>query len=549
MPGFCPESDWFAAYAERKLSDEDVVWLQRHVSRCDDCRRELVISCTLAEQESHEPVPADLENRAKEAVRGAAERTRGTRRVRNRTMERVRSLVFAAAVLAMCAGITYILINKLDQHNPDVDEVVQKDLPIDKTPKPETPEPEFADEPKIEWPPVLPDREEELADQPPKSGEFVPREPEEPFAPEKPVAKQPDTPDSKPDRETVAKTFAKVLKEHNSIMLTDPVGLLSIRRKDRKSAENVNGPTEVSEGDTLLASGPGGFTIEGKHVVVLDENTELSISRVDENHSSWLTVRRGSAIVNSGGESWWLHNGRRTLEVGETESLFSISSDEKALLLTSVDRKLYCRNENGEDFDVSPGESARLDESGRTKKPVPEESRREMLRKYRKSKPMERTLLHTSFAFDRKDRSPFIVRQGLHDRGKVRGKTNYFLRAVGPRRSKDIGVVLDFREQKFPLRTSLTFRFRYLTNAGEIVLRAPVTGKEAALEFRYPVDPEERGFWQVAEVTISEFNLVGEGNIRLHLMRDSYKSLEFHVRDTRSPQFYLDDVQICASER
>lgn len=545
MKGFCPDSEWFSAYAERRLDEKDEIWLRRHASRCDDCRREMALVCQQVGREAADCVPAEVQARVRNAIVRLTERSRLTRRVRSRRTEKVHYAVFAAAILMIVFGLSFVLVEQAQR--PDIPQ-----NPVVKEEPKKTPE--FRKIPPREWPPILPEEEKyvvrpeeeefRLPDPPPKPEEERPdiarpdREPE--FRPE-------DIEKPRNPRET--KAWGRVVAKHSPLMITDPVGELALRRMGEKDVEQVTGRVAVNSGDVLLAHGPSSFYIEGEHGVVLDADTELSISNaeVKTEAGSWFTVFKGRVIVHSRGREWWLANGVRTVNVDKTRSLFAVSTGEGELAVTPLDRDLDCENENGEKISVKCGQEAKFDQKGCRTGSVSTADRRTLAMKYRYSRPQERTMLYTPFDYTARETDEVSVLEGHHSRAREGRTFNYFLKAVEVKRTARIK--LEFREDKIPLGSNEVIRFRYRTNAALIRIMAPVEGKPASLLYQMETDPKARTRWVTAEIPSTQFSLVWEAAGKVQLGTDCYASLSLEVTrkdvsGTAPPFLLIDDLQI-----
>ena len=156
MRGFCPDSEWFAAFAERRLSESDEVWLKRHASRCDECRRAMALVNQQVGREAPDTVPADVNARLRGAVLCAIERRHSAGRLRPwNSGDMTRYVIFAAAVLVVVLGLTLVLLPQADEDGSGPPKIVDHEKPKPIDPKNEQVKRVEGIAPR-EWPPVLP---------------------------------------------------------------------------------------------------------------------------------------------------------------------------------------------------------------------------------------------------------------------------------------------------------------------------------------------------------------------------------------------------------
>ncbi|MHC4605981.1 MAG: zf-HC2 domain-containing protein [Planctomycetota bacterium] len=549
MPGVCPEPEWYSAYAEGRLSEADEAWLRRHASRCEDCRREMALVCSRDSGEPPEAVPEIVQTRVRTAVLRYIERTRATRHFRTRRQTRTgfaRTALAAAAVLAIAVALTFILIEKLrpaGPEDPTANEKLEAPTPPEEVVKrkaPESPD----DEREIAKTPA--EEEKKVKDSAPTPVPEPEKKDEELAGTRKEAEPKKEAPE---EREPAGKTFAKVLAAHGPLRITDPSGDLTLRRKGQDEAELVTHPVELSEGDVLTARGPSAFYVNGRHAVVLEENTELTVTHanVDDEEGSWLALHTGRATVSSEGEYWWLSDSRRTVAIESAHSLFSVASKENALEVTPIKGDLACRNEEGQAFHVPQGQSAVFDGTGRSVKPTPPEERWKLEEKYDSTLPKRKTLIESMFDYNKRAKDPVVVGKDCkYEREKIGRGYNDFIR--GDYRGRAANVKLEFRTLRLPIGRKLTIRFRCRTNARKILVRAPVNDKPG--ELQHWIELERLGEWTTAEFKPDQFTLYYKRSKLLKITSEDIYS-RFHleartddVPGKARPYLLVDDFQI-----
>ncbi|MBI3857539.1 MAG: hypothetical protein HY293_17805, partial [Planctomycetes bacterium] len=303
----CPGLEQAAAYADGRLDAADSARYLEHCSECDECRRTLAI-LSLPREEAG--VPSDRESRALAALRkslgGDRERTpRPMRRIVVAAAPRPKAspvgLLIAAALLAGFVGL--VLMSKQPPARiPESREIVQRE-PLVAPPPPRVVEaPPMREVPRPE-PLILPQTAELPKPLPPKNDE--PKIEPEPAA-EAVVREVPKPEELKPveaPRTPSATVTARVLSE---LQITDITGTLTVNRKGGKAKERLTGVARLSEGDLVTAEKAASFQVEGRHPVVLTENTQVSMAYVALEQAPWLRLHSGEALVDSTGAARWV---------------------------------------------------------------------------------------------------------------------------------------------------------------------------------------------------------------------------------------------------
>ncbi len=540
----CPESERIAAYAEGRLDAAEEAQLLEHASECDDCRRELAVLMLLP-RETASSLPAGIRRRALKSVLRAGERS--LRPVRRFHPERSPGFGAVAAAALLLIGFAGVLILFVSGGSPPAP-MVQSSRPAAPIPFPAVP----VKQEQVAAPPVAPSRAVEapvLAPRPAPAP--VPEEKKADPAPESvvleplpPPGEERKTGDSpRPSTHAVA---PRVLSE---LQVTDVTGSLTVRRKGSKTSEKLGGVAKLGEGDVVLAEKPSSFHVEGRHPVVLGENTSVSLAYVAADEAPYLHLRSGEAMVDSTGPTRWIvTDGKVALVVKQARARFSVTPDGDRLAVAALSEPLFVQPDGGEIHPVRPGEELRVGRAGADVVPLDPQAAQRKQTAFDASRPRQKTVFYTSCDPADGRREHFFIQEGGYFRNEA------LLSAARP--DKSAAVVLS-PNPRFAWRPNLVLRGRIRTNATQLTVSFRVEERKYTLFRTVAVDRKGVNQWIPLEIPIVPSALQfrrDDGQSQLVVTgEDRFDSLRFTAdqRDVFGDQrvtFLVDDIQVVERE-
>jgi len=542
----CPDSERVAAYAEGRLDPEEASFFLEHCADCEDCRRELAV-LELAREEVPSPVPRAVERRALRAVLRAVERPSRPARVFVRERRSYAWIGAAAAIVVAIVGLAV-----LAQRRPPA--AVVKEVP---RPEPgevrlttPVPRPEAPPAPRVE-----PTPEPRPAPEPPPRTEVVeaPKPPEPPRLPEPPPAPAPVVRDEPKPRETQVEepsappahtVAARTLVE---IQATDFCGPVTIRRKGSNQKERPAGVVRLGEGDLVVAEKPASFHVEGRHPVVLGENTTVSLAYVAQEEAPFLHVRQGEVLVDSTGPTRWVvSDGRVAVVIKQARARFATQPGRELLVVAALSEPLFVEPDGGRLFTVRPGEELSVGRASAEVRGLDLAVLQRKAQAFDAARPRHRTIFYAGFDPADQRRDGWFLQEGAVFQKEA---------AVSKERPDRTAQVALSPNPRFAWREGLSFRFRFRTNATALQFSLPVEEKKFSLYATLNVARKDINQWVEAEIPFSALLWRDEGGgQRIISTNDKFDALRFGARqqDVFGDQrvtFLVDDVQVVEREK
>jgi hypothetical protein len=550
----CPGPEQAAAYADGRLDAAESARFLEHCSECDDCRRTIAV---LSQPREEAGVPADVEARAVAALR----RSIGSDRDRTpRPMRRVApslrpqktspvGFVIAAALLVGFVGLV-LMAKQPSVRLPEPREVVRQEPLPEPAPPRELPPPSLRPVPRqdstpksqtVELPKPAPQKTDEPKVEPPQ--EVVERE----------IPKPEETRPVEPPRIPSHTVVARALSE---LQITDITGTLSVHRKGAKAKERLTGVARIGEGDLLTAEKSASFQVEGRHPVVLTENTQVSMAYVAQEQAPWVRLHSGEAMVDSTGSARWVvTDGVIAVAVKPARARFTAARGDARLALSSLSEPLYVQPDGGQVLAIHPGEELQVGRSTAEVKPLDPGVAAKKSAAFDAARPKTRTIFYTSCDPADAKREHFFVQEGSwyknealqsHDRDRERSAVV----AIGP-------------NPRFAWRGSLVLKFRVWTNCKSVEAQMRVDEKKYTLWKVFNLDRKARDQWVSVEMPLEIlpppqtpnwlFRRDDGGNMLTITTEDKFDSIRFIVRQSEvygdsKPMVFIDDIQVVDKE-
>jgi hypothetical protein len=564
----CPGPEQAAAYADGRLDAAESARYLEHCSECDDCRRTLGILSLPRESVG---VPADVEARAIAALRrslGADRERSSTRPIRRvaaptpapRPQKSAVGLVIAASLLVGFVGLVLMAKQPTPRVSEPPREIVRRDLVVAPA-APQQPPP-----PQVEIPSA---RETPRHEPAPKAQTFEAPRPvapriEEPRPPEffaepairrapkpeeiKPEELKHDEPPRTPSHTVVARVLAE-------LQITDVTGSLTVQRKGAKAKERLTSIARLSEGDIVTAEKPASFQVEGRHPVVLTENTQVSMAYVPQEQAPWLRLHSGEALVESTGSARWVvTDGVIAVAVKPARARFAAARGEARLALSSLSEPLYVQPDGGQVLAIHVGQELQVGKSTAEIRPLDPGVAAKKIAAFDAARPRQRTIFYTSCDPADQKREHFFVQEGVWWRNEA---------LYSRERSDRTAAVSIGPNPRFSWRATLVMRFRFTTNCRSVEAQLRCDEKKYALFKTIPVDRKKADQWMVAEVPLEippagqPLNLMfrrDDGQTMLTVTNtDFFDVIRFLVRPgdvfgDMKPYVLVDDIQVFERE-
>ncbi|HVE42370.1 MAG TPA: hypothetical protein VNM14_20975 [Planctomycetota bacterium] len=548
----CPGPEQAAAYADGRLDAADSARYLEHCSECEECRRTLAFLSLPFESA---PVPADREARAVSALRRSLDRDRTPRGLRRPALpakpptSRI-GFAIAAALLVGFVVLLAIAKERPARVSEPRDVVVYVDTQVPPAP-PRNPQPQVLPPPVPEVP---------VAEAPPKP--FVidtPRAPAPPRLQEEPkfalqveqplrVLPKPEEirPEEPPARPAAHTVVARSLTE---LQVTDISGTLMVHRKGAKAKEKLSGVAHLGEGDVLSAEKSASFRVEGRHPVVLGENSSVSMAYVAQEQAPWLRLHSGEAMVDSTGSARWVvTDGVVAVAVKPARARFTAARGDARLSLASLSEPLYVQPDGGAVHAIHVGEELQIGKASAEVKPVDAALVAKKLAAFDAARPKFRTLFYTSCDPADAKREHFFVQEGawwknegLYSRERA---DRTAVASLGP-------------NPRFSWGEKLTIRVRYSTNCKSIEIQQRVDERKYTLFKTLPVDKKSAGLWQTVEIPFTpaawQFRRDDGVNQLIVTTEDKVDAIRFVAKPNdvfgdAKPYVLIDDIQVTERE-
>jgi|GEM_PF-2989713 len=564
----CPGPEQAAAYADGRLDAADSARYLEHCSECDDCRRTLAV---LSMPREIVGVPPDVEARALAAMRKAlgADRERSaTRPIRRivvppaspRPQKTTVGFVIAAALFVGFVGLFLMTTQPTPRIPEPAREVVfakepvvvpqppqqVEAPPVPEAPKPRqthpAPKPEVVANPR----PVAAPRIEE-----PRPVEFF----AEPVIRKAPKPEEIKPEELKPEEAPRTPSHTVVARVLTELQITDVTGALFVQRKGSKAKERLGVVARLSEGDVVTAEKAASFQVEGRHPVVLTENTQVSLAYVAQEQAPWLKLLAGEALVDSTGSARWVvTDGVIAVAVKPARARFTAARGDARLALSSLSEPLYVQPDGGQVLAIHAGQELQVGKSIAEIRPLDAGVAAKRIAAFDAARPRQRTIFYTSCDAADQKREHFFVQEGVWWRtdGLYSRERNDRTAAasIGP-------------NPRFNWRNTLVMRFRFTTNCKSVEAQFRCDEKKYTLFKAIPVDRKKADQWIVAEVPL-EIAPAGQpqhwafrrddGQTVLTVTNgDFFDAIRFLVRPgdvygDMKPYVLIDDIQVFEKE-
>lgn len=549
----CPGSEVIAAHADGRLEAPESVLLLEHCSECDDCRRELAI---LIQAHPARPLPAEFRARTVKAIVRALERER------DRTPRHLRAVLArgqrrpgigwaaAAAVLVTIAGMIALVQMRTPRGAEKPNVVKQPPAPL---PEPEPPRPErvlpLPPAPKIEEKPRQPEIVVPPKTVAPKVEEKprpVPETTPDPVVPPPPPRFEETRPEEPPSRPT----HTIVARALTDVQVTDVTGPVTVRRKGAKEKERLSAVARLGEGDVVTAEKTASFQVDGRHPVVLGDNTSVSLAFSAQDEAPYLHIRSGEAMVDSTGPTRWVvSDGRVALVIKQARARFSTVPGEERLHVAALSEPIYVQPDGGQVLAVRAGEELQVGKAVAELRPLDPAAIARKIAAFDAARPRQRTVFFTSCDPADAKREHFFVQEGTWFRNEAllsrEGKDKTVAAAVGP-------------NPRFTWREGLVLRFRFMTNTSNVQMSLRVEERRYTLFRDFPVERKRLNQWIPVEIPIGPGALGfrrDDGQMQLTITtQDKFDSVRFTARKQdvfgdQTAYILVDDIQVVEKDK
>lgn len=552
----CPGPELAAAYADGRLDADEAARFLEHCADCDDCRRTLAVLSTPRESAR---VPADVESRAIAAVRRALDRDRDrTPRLPLRRVAAPRPRQSPVGILIAAGLLLGFVVLVLTAKQPPAKVIEprgesaqqQRDVVVPPQVVIEVPAP--APALRVEAPPApAPAPKAQVAEAPtappapridgPKVEYFA-----EPVAKPLPRPEPEETRVEDPPRTPSHTVAARTLGE---LQITDITGALTISRKGAKSKERLAGVARLSEGDVLTAEKPASFQVEGRHPVVLAENTSVSLAYVPAEQAPWMRIHSGEVLVDSVGSARWVvTDGTVAVAVKPARARFTASRGDQRLSFASLSEPLYVQPDGGQVHAIHLGEELHVGKALAELRPFEPALAARKNAAFDAARPRQRTIFLTTCDPADAKREHFFVMEGAWYRNEAllsRERADRTAAAsVGP-------------NPRFAWRETYVLRFRAMTNCKSFELQMRVDERKYTMFKPIAVDRKKADQWVSVEMpfTVSgwQFRRDDGQNSLVVNADDKVDAIRLVVRPQdaqgdQKPYVLVDDVQIVEKE-
>ncbi len=547
----CPGSEEIAAHAEGRLEASESELLLEHCSECDDCRRELAI---LTQAHPAHPLPAEFKARTVKAI------IRTLDRDRDRTPRHLRAVVArgrrrpgiawaaAAAVVITVAGMIALVQTRTPRGTEKTTAVKPLPPASPEAPRPERVVPE-SPTPRIEEKPKRPELPEpakgvvpKVEEKPRPAPETLP-DPVVPPPPPKFEETRPEEPPARPTHTIVARALSEV-------QVTDVTGALTVKRKGAKEKEKLGSVARLGEGDVVTAEKTASLQVEGRHPLILGDNTSVSLAFSAQDQAPYLHIRSGEAMVDSTGPTRWVvSDGRVALVIKQARARFSTAPGDDRLHVTALSEPIYVQPDGGQVHAVRAGEELQVGRGNAEVRPLDPAAVAKKIAAFDAARPRQRTIFFTSCDPADAKREHFFVQEGTWFKNEAllsrEGKDKTVAAAIGP-------------NPRFTWREGLVLRFRFMTNAANVQMSLRVEERRYTLFKDLPVERKRLNQWIPVEIPIGPGNLGfrrDDGQMQLTITTlDKFDSLRFVARrqdvfGDQSGYILIDDIQVVEKDK
>src|SRR5207248_1015122 len=224
-----------------------------------------------------------------------------------------------------------------------------------------------------------------------------------------------------------APSHTVVARALSEVQITDITGSLSVHRKGAKTKERLTGVARLGEGDLVTSEKSASFQVEGRHPVVLTENTTISMAYVAQEQAPWLRLHSGEALVDSTGSARWVvTDGMVAVAVKPARARFTAARGDARLTLSSLSEPLYVQPDGGQVHAIHPGEELQVGKSSAEVRVLDPALTAKKVAAFDAARPKTRTIFYTSCDPADAKREHFFVQEGSwyknealqsHDRG------------------------------------------------------------------------------------------------------------------------------------
>jgi hypothetical protein len=551
----CPGSETIAAHADGRLEASEAEVLLEHCAECDGCRRELAL---LSQPLAPKSVPSALRNRAVKAISIALELERDRAPLRPRVLPREPRTglgVAAAAAILLTVAAMIALVQSRGSEAPEKPRVVRQTPPP--LPEPEPPRPEPSLRPPA--PPIIPAEAPRRAEaaEPPRPADLkveekpgpAPGAPPDPAVPPPPPKFEETRPEEPPARPSHT-ILARVLSE---VQITDVTGLVTVKRKGAKEKEKetpVGSVVRLAEGDVLTSAKGASFQVEGRHPVVLGDNTSISVAFSAQEQAPWLQIRTGEAMVDSTGPTHWIvSDGRIALVIKQARARFSTSPGDDRLRVAALSEPIVVHPDGGQAYAIRAGEELQVGRASAELHPLDPAALARKIAAFDSARPRMRTIFYTSCDPVDANRGHFFLQEGTWFRNE----------ALLSREQKDKTVAAAIAPNpRFTWREGLLLRFRYMTNARSMEVGLRVEERRYTLFRNLAVERKSVNQWIPVEVPIG-FGGLGfrrdDGQLQLTVTtQDHFDAIRFTARqqdayEAQKAYILVDDIQVVEREK
>ncbi|HLY07721.1 MAG TPA: hypothetical protein VKW04_00320, partial [Planctomycetota bacterium] len=351
-----------------------------------------------------------------------------------------------------------------------------------------------------------------------------------------------------PPKPLVQTVAARALSE---IQVTDISGPLTVHRRGAKTKERLSGVARLGEGDVLSTDKAASFQVEGRHPVVLAENTSMSMAYVPQEQAPWISIQAGEAIVESTTPSRWVvTDGQVAVSVKPARARFTASRREARLALAAHSETLYLQPDGGSLHPIHPGEELQVARGTADVKPVEAGVAARRAAAFEAARPRQRTVFYTSCDPADAKREHFFVQEGTWYRNEA---------LLSRERTDRTAAAAIAPNPRFAWRDSLALRFRYMTNCRSVETQMRVDEKKYTLVRPLPVDRKSVNQWQSVEIPFAlsgwpTFRRDDNGTQLVVTTEDKFDAIRFLVRqqDVYGDQrayVLIDDIQVVEKEK
>jgi hypothetical protein len=501
------------------------------------------------------PVPGDREARAISALRRSLDRDRtprGLRRLAAPAPAQTSRIGFAIAA-ALLVGFV-VLLATAKEHPARMSEPREQIVVVETQihpPAPKQQPQQIVTAPAPELPHLDPAPKPVVIDAPRNAA--PPRLPEEPrFAlPVEPpvhVTPKPEEirPEEPPARTPSHTVVARALTE---LQVTDISGTLMIQRKGAKAKEKLSGVAHLGDGDVLSAEKSASFRVEGRHPVVLGENSSVSMAYVAQEQAPWLRLHSGEAMVDSTGSARWVvTDGVVAVAVKPARARFTAARGDARLSLTSLSEPLYVQPDGGAVLAIRVGEELQVGKANAEVKPADPALVAKKLAAFDAARPKFRTVFYTSCDPADAKHEHFFVQEGAWWRNEA---------LFSRERTDRTAAVSIGPNPRFSWGEKLTLRVRYTTNCKAVEIQQRVDERKYTLFKILPVDRKSAGLWQTVEIpfTPAAWQFRRDDGITQLMVTtdDKIDALRFIAKPSdvfgdAKPYVLIDDIQVTERE-